>query len=39
MRRIEEVAVLLNQSYHMTDLYVRGPQVKALLERVGVNSF
>ena len=32
-------AVLLNQSYHMTDLYVRGPQVKALLERVGVNSF
>lgn len=42
---IEEVrawrhgAVLLNQSYHMTDLYVRGPDVKALLERVGVNSF
>ncbi|WP_068304480.1 aminomethyltransferase family protein [Pararhodobacter sp. CCB-MM2] len=32
-------AVLLNQSYHMTDLYVRGPDVKALLERVGVNSF
>ena len=42
---IEEVrawrhgAVLLNQSYHMTDLYVRGPDVKALLERVGINSF
>lgn len=42
---IEEVrawrhgAVLLNQSYHMTDLYVRGPQVRALLERVGINSF
>ena len=42
---IEEVrawrngAVLLNQSYHMTDLYVRGPDVRALLERVGVNSF
>lgn len=42
---IEEVrawrhgAVLLNQSYHMTDLYVRGPDVKKLLERVGINSF
>lgn len=32
-------AVLLNQSYHMTDLYVRGPDVAALLSRVGVNSF
>ena len=42
---IEEVrawrgsAVLLNQSYHMTDLYVRGPDTIKLLERVGVNSF
>ncbi|WP_246022548.1 aminomethyl transferase family protein [Pararhodobacter zhoushanensis] len=32
-------AVLLNQSYHMTDLYLRGPDVKKLLERVGINSF
>lgn len=42
---IEEVrawrnsAVLLNQSYHMTDLYVRGPDMVKLLERVGINSF
>ena len=42
---IEEVrawrnsAVLLNQSYHMTDLYVRGPDVAAFLSYVGVNSF
>jgi vanillate/3-O-methylgallate O-demethylase len=31
--------VLLNQSYHMTDLYVRGPDVVAFLSHVGVNSF
>ena len=42
---IEEVrawrhgAVLLNQSYHMTDLYVRGPDALRLLSHVGVNSF
>jgi vanillate/3-O-methylgallate O-demethylase len=32
-------AVLLNQSYHMTDLYVRGPDAIKLLSYVGVNSF
>jgi glycine cleavage system aminomethyltransferase T len=32
-------AVLLNQSYHMTDLYLRGPDVVKFLSYVGVNSF
>lgn len=32
-------AVLLNQSYHMTDLYVRGPDAVAFMSYVGVNSF
>lgn len=42
---IEEVrawrhgAVLLDQSYHMTDLYMRGPDVVRFLSHVGVNSF
>jgi len=42
---IEEVrawrhgAVLLDQSYHMTDLYVRGPDAVRFLSHVGVNSF
>ncbi|MFV0243598.1 MAG: aminomethyl transferase family protein [Qingshengfaniella sp.] len=42
---IEEVrawrnsAVLLNQSYHMTDLYLRGPDAIRMLSHVGVNSF
>lgn len=32
-------AVLLQQSYHMTDLYVRGPDAIAFLSSVAVNSF
>lgn len=32
-------AVLLNQSYHMTDLYIRGPEAVKFLSHVGVNSF
>lgn len=32
-------AVLLNQSYHMTDLYVRGPDAIKFVSYVGVNSF
>jgi glycine cleavage system aminomethyltransferase T len=32
-------AVLLNQSYHMTDLYVRGPDAIKFMSYVGVNSF
>lgn len=31
--------VLLDQSYHMTDLYLRGQDVVAFLSHVGVNSF
>lgn len=42
---IEEVrawrngAVLLNQSYHMTDLYIRGVDIVAFLSYVGINNF
>ena len=32
-------AVLLDQSFHMTDLYVEGPDVLRLLSDLGVNSF
>lgn len=39
VRAWREGAVLLNQSYHMTDLYVRGPDALKLLSHVGVNSF
>jgi vanillate/3-O-methylgallate O-demethylase len=30
---------LMNQSFHMTDLYVKGPDVMKLLEAVSVNSY
>ncbi|MCI5076487.1 aminomethyl transferase family protein [Oricola sp.] len=39
VRAWREGAVLLNQSYHMTDLYVRGPDAIAFMSHVGVNSF
>jgi glycine cleavage system aminomethyltransferase T len=32
-------AVLFNQSYHMTDMYVSGPDASKLLEYLGINSF
>jgi len=32
-------AVMLEQSYHMTDLYIRSPQLREFLEHVAVNSF
>ena len=32
-------AVLFNQSYHMVELYVRGPEALALLEYTAINSF
>ncbi len=32
-------AVLFNQSYHMVELYVRGPDAMALLEYTAINSF
>lgn len=38
-RAWRETAVLFDQSFHMTDLYVKGPDVKKLLSHVGVNSF
>ncbi len=34
-----ETVALFDQSYHMTNLYLSGPDAIALLERVGVNSF
>jgi vanillate/3-O-methylgallate O-demethylase len=34
-----ETAILFDQSYHMTDLYVEGPDTVRLLTRLGVNTF
>ena len=34
-----KTAVLFNQSYHMVELYVRGPEAFALLEYLAINSF
>ena len=34
-----KTAVLFNQSYHMVELYVRGPDAFALLEYLAINSF
>lgn len=38
-RAWRETAVLFDQSFHMTDLYVEGPDTLRLLSRLGVNSF
>ncbi|MBL4811523.1 MAG: aminomethyltransferase family protein [Rhodobacteraceae bacterium] len=38
-RSWRETAVLFDQSFHMTDLYVRGPDTQKLLAALGVNSF
>jgi len=38
-RAWRETAILFNQSYHMTDMYVEGPDAPKVLERLGVNSF
>ncbi len=35
----QNAAVIFNQSYHMTDLYVSGPDAFKLLESLGINSF
>ena len=35
----QKTCVLFNQSYHMTDLAVEGPDALTLLSRLGVNSF
>jgi glycine cleavage system aminomethyltransferase T len=34
-----ETAVLFNQSFHMVELYVRGPEAFQLLEYLAINSF
>ena len=35
----QESVVLFDQSFHMTDVYFEGPDVRRLLSDVGVNSF
>src|SRR3954447_4757327 len=35
----QRTCVLFNQSYHMADLAVEGPDALALLSRLGVNTF
>ena len=35
----QNTCVLFNQSYHMADLAVTGPDAMALLSRLGVNTF
>ena len=39
MRAWRESAALMDQSYHMTDLYVNGPDTIKLLSDLAVNSF
>lgn len=38
-RAWSETAVLFNQSYHMVELYVSGPDAAKMLEYLGINSF
>jgi len=38
-RAWRETCILFNQSYHMTDMYVSGPDAFTLLEKLGINSF
>ena len=38
-RAWQQTCVLFNQSYHMTDMYLRGPDALRLLSDLGVNSF
>ncbi|HEX4832855.1 MAG TPA: hypothetical protein VH478_17365 [Trebonia sp.] len=37
-RAWRETAVLFDQSHHMPELYVTGPDARAMLNRIGVNS-
>ncbi|WP_085528140.1 aminomethyltransferase family protein [Maritimibacter sp. HL-12] len=39
MRAWRETAALMDQSFHMTDLYVKGPDTIKLLSDLAVNSF
>jgi len=38
-RAWQESCVLFNQSYHMADLHVRGPEAFEMLNSIGVNTF
>ena len=38
-RAWQQSCVLFNQSFHMTDMYVQGPDAFKLLHSLGVNSF
>jgi syringate O-demethylase len=38
-RAWQQACVLFNQSYHMTDMYVEGPDALKLISSLGVNSF
>ena len=38
-RAWQQTCVLYNQSYHMTDMYLHGPDALPLLSYLGVNSF
>ena len=38
-RAWQKTCVLFNQSYHMTDMYVEGPDAFQLLANLGINSF
>jgi glycine cleavage system aminomethyltransferase T len=38
-RAWQKTCVLFNQSYHMTDMYVEGPDALKLLASLGVNTF
>jgi syringate O-demethylase len=38
-RAWQQTCVLYNQSYHMTDMYVEGPDALKLLSALGINSF
>ncbi len=38
-RAWKQTSVLYDQSHHMTDLYVKGPDVKRLFSDLAVNSF
>src|SRR5581483_11020064 len=35
----QKTCILFNQSYHMTDMYVEGPDTLKLLNSLGVNTF
>jgi glycine cleavage system aminomethyltransferase T len=38
-RAWQNTCVLFNQSYHMTDMYVEGPEALKLLSDLGINTF